>query len=151
MTTASFHPDGSLFAAGGVDGQIKIFEVKTGNSAAEFDAPGPIQSLAFSENGTWLASVSKGDSGIAIWDLRKMGQVKTLETGGAVSHVRWDYTGQYLAAASSSGITVFQYSKASKDWSEPLKAAVSSVAIEWSPKAKSLLTLSPKGALEELS
>ena len=80
-----------------------------------------------------------------------MSRVKTLEAGSAVSSVRWDYTGQFLAAAGSSGVTVFQYSKASKEWSEPLKAAVPCVAAEWGQSAKSLVVLSKKGQLARLA
>ena len=86
-----------------------------------------------------------------IWDLRKMAQVKVLEAGSAISNVRWDYTGQFLAVAGSSGITVFQYSKSSKEWSETLKAAVPSVAVEWGQRATSLVVLSKKGSLARLA
>ena len=151
LNAAAFHPDGHLLAAGGADGQIKIYDVKSGTSAASFDASGPVHSLSFSENGTWLASVSKGESSIQIWDLRKMSLIKTLDAGSTISGVTWDYTGQYLAAASSSGLTVFQYSKASKEWSEPLKVAVPCVAVAWGPNAKSLIVMSKKGALARLS
>ncbi|KAI5293525.1 hypothetical protein KEM52_005452 [Ascosphaera acerosa] len=52
LTCVQFHPDGHLLAAGGADGQIKIFEVKSGALAASFAAAGPLHALAFSENGT---------------------------------------------------------------------------------------------------
>lgn len=125
--------------------------MKSGSIAAEFDTTGTLQSLAFSENGTWLASVSRDESSILIWDLRKMSQIKSLDVGNAVSSVRWDYTGQFLAATGSSGVTVFQYSKSSKEWSEPLKAAAPGVAAEWGQKAKSLIVLSKKGSLSRLA
>ena len=151
LTTAAFHPDGHLFAAGGVDGQIKVYDVKSGANAANFDASGPIQSIAFSENGTWLASVSRGGTSVAIWDLRKAAQIKTLEIGSQISSVRWDYTGQFLLAAGPSGIAVQQYSKASKEWSEPLRSGVEAVCAEWGPKAQSVISLGSEGSLTEFA
>ncbi len=150
LTTSAFHPDGHLFAAGGADGQIKVYEVKSGANAANFDEPGPIKALSFSENGTWLASVVKGSTNVSIWDLRKSASIKTLETGGLVESIRWDYTGQFLATAGSSGLTVQQYSKSTKQWSEPLRIAAPAVDIKWGPQAHSLISLGGDGTLTVL-
>ena len=151
LTTAAFHPDGNLFVAGATDGHIKIYDVKSGTSAAEFETAGIVRSVAFSENGIWLASASRGQTSVAIWDLRKQQQIKLLETGAPVQNVVWDYTGQYLAASGPSGVTVFQYSKSSKDWSEPLKAAVPCVAAQWGQRAESLMVLGVDGSISQLA
>lgn len=151
LTAAGFHPDGHLFAAGGADGQIKVFDVKSGENAANFDLAGPLQCLAFSENGTWLAAVTKGDVSISIWDLRKAAQVKTLEIGSEIKSMRWDYTGQFLLAAGPSGLAVQQYSKATKEWSEPMRSAAAAVDVQWGPKACSIICLGPDGSLTEFS
>lgn len=147
LSAAGFHPDGHLFAAGGVDGQIKVFDVKFGVNAANFDETGPIKALSFSENGTWLAAVVKGSTNVSIWDLRKSASIKKLETGGQVEDIRWDYTGQFLATAGSSGLTVQQYSKSTKEWSEPLRSAIPAVAIEWGHKAHNLLLVGVDGII----
>ncbi|KAH0566102.1 hypothetical protein GP486_000493 [Trichoglossum hirsutum] len=147
LCTAGFHPDGHLFAAGGQDGQIKIFNVNTGTNAANFDSAGPIQALSFSENGTWLATVVKGQTSVIIWDLRKAAQTKVLEIGNKVDSVMWDYTGQFLATAGPSGISVQQYTKSTKEWSEPIRSAVSAVAVQWGPRARSLISISTDGAI----
>ena len=141
LTSAQFHPDGHLFAAGGSNGQIKLFDVTTGSSAANFEASGSLQAISFSENGTWLASAVQNSTTITIWDLRKLEQIKLLETGGQVRDVKWDYTGQFLATAGTRGVTVQQYSKSAKAWSEPLKSAVSGVALGWGTEAKNLVIL----------
>lgn len=141
LTTAQFHPDGHLFAAGGVDGQIKVFEVISGANAANFNETGPIQALSFSENGTWLAAVVTASPNVSIWDLRKSAQLKVLETGGLVNCIRWDYTGQFLATAGPSGITVQQYSRSAKEWSEPLRTAEPAVAVDWGSQAQMLVSL----------
>jgi len=150
LTSAAFHPDGHLFAAGGADGQIKLFHVKTGESAANFDLGGPVQDVSFSENGIWFAAVAKGSNSVVIFDLRKEGkaaEAKVLEIGGQVDTIRWDYTGQYLAAAGPGGLTISQYTKSSKSWTDVISLAVPATAVEWGPQASSLLTVNSDGIL----
>lgn len=147
MTCAKFHPDGHLLAAGGVDGQIKVFDVKLGAIAATFDSAAPIVALNFSENGTWLAAVTKGSSNVAIWDLRKSATTKVLDIGSPVDSVSWDYTGQFLLTGGPSGLTVQQYSKASKEWSEPLRSAVPAVAVGWGNAAHSIVVVDGQGVV----
>lgn len=139
-----------MLAAGGTNGQIKLFDVKTGDIAATFESSGPIGALSFSENGTWLAAVTKGSSSVTIWDLRKMAAIKTLETGSRVDNVSWDYTGQFLLTGGPSGVTVQSYSKASKEWSEPLKSAVPAVAVAWGEAAQSIVALDGQGVVTVL-
>lgn len=150
LTSAGFHPDGHLFAAGGADGQIKVFDVKSGANAANFDESGSIQALSFSENGTWLAAVVHGSTIVSIWDLRKSARIKVLETGGQIESLQWDYTGQFLATAGASGLAVQQYSKSTKNWSERLRSAVPAMAVEWAPKARQLVSLNADGVITVL-
>lgn len=118
--------------------------------ALTFSLGAPIQALAFSENGYWVAATAKGQSTVTIFDLRKEGDAavnKVLETGGAVSSLSWDYSGQFLATAGSSGITVQQFTKGSKKWSEPFRSSVSAVAVRWGADAKQLVSVSQEGVV----
>jgi len=150
LTCADFHPDGHIFAAGGANSQIKIFDVKTFENVANFDAAGPIQALSFSENGTWLAAAVKGSSSVGIWDLRKAKEIKSLDFGSTVKSIQWDYTGQFLAGAGPNSVAVQHYDKASKTWTEPLRKAVSAVQVRWGAQARSLVMLAPDGGVEIL-
>ena len=150
LMTARFHPDGHLFAAGGADGQIKLYEMRTGTNAANFDATGPLEAVEFSENGIWLAAVVKGSTSVSIWDLRKAVQIKVLETGGQILSVRWDYTGQYLATAGPTGVAIQHYLKSSKEWSELLRNAVPAVSIDWGSRAQNLIALDVDGVITVL-
>jgi len=153
LTIAAFHPDGHLFAAGGADGQIKLFHVKTSENAANFDLGGPVQDIAFSENGIWFAAVARGSSSVVIYDLRKEGkaaEAKVLEIGGQVDSIRWDYTGQYLAASGPRGLTISQYTKSSKSWSDVISTAVPATAVAWGPEAKTLITVNSDGVVTVL-
>ncbi|KAL8739138.1 MAG: hypothetical protein Q9181_000167 [Wetmoreana brouardii] len=147
LTTAAFHPDGHLFAAGGVDAQIKVYDVKTLTNAANFDSTGPITAISFSENGTWLASAAQGSTSVSIWDLRKAAVIYTIDAASPISALRWEYTGQFLAITGPNGLCVQQYSKSAKEWSEPLKSAVPSVAIEWGLNARTIHCLDAEGSI----
>lgn len=147
-----FHPDGHLLAAGAKDGQIKLFDVKTGAQAATFTLNRPVKTIFFSENGIWLAAVTESSSAISIWDLRKMAEIKSLETGSkAIDAISWDYTGQFLLTAGPEGLTVQQYSKASKTWTEPLRSAVPAVAVAWGKGAHSIAALDEAGVVTLLA
>ena len=151
FTCAKFHPDGHLLAAGGSDGNIRIFDVKSGSEAAVFEVGSPLQEILFSENGIWLAALAQGSTVISIWDIRKSAQIQSVDAGGVVESIDWDYTGQFLAAAGPGGITVSQYSKASKEWSAPLMVAVPGKSVAWGEAAKSLVAASEDGVITVLA
>lgn len=150
LTCCGFHPDGHLLAAGTATGDVKLFMTKTLEQAAAFRLGAPVQALAFSENGFWLAATAKGQTTVTILDLRKEGDAataKVLEIGGSVQSLAWDYTGQYLATGGASGTTVQQYAKSSKKWSEPVRNAVPAVAVRWAASAKRLVAVNGEGVV----
>ncbi|XXH04498.1 hypothetical protein Hte_010914 [Hypoxylon texense] len=154
LTTCAFHPDGHLFATGTSSGEIKLFMTKTGEEAASFPLGASVQALVFSENGFWFAATAKGQTTVTIFDLRKEGaaaQAKVLDIGSAVQSLAWDYSQQFLATAGPAGVTVQQYSKSSKSWSEPLRAAVSAVDVQWGANASKLMAVSGDGKISVLS
>ncbi|KAK4154921.1 hypothetical protein C8A00DRAFT_42389 [Chaetomidium leptoderma] len=152
LTACTFHPDGNLFGAGTQAGDIKIFKTETGEQAESYDLGSPVQTLVFSENGYWFAAAGKGQSTTALFDLRKSGPaalVKELQTGDAQA-LAWDYSGQYLATAGSTGVTVQMYQKSAKAWSEPLRTSTPATALRWGAEAKSLVTVSKEGVVSVL-
>jgi pre-mRNA-processing factor 19 len=151
LKCAQFHPDGHLLAAGGADGQIKIFDVKSGSEAATFDLAGPVKNIFFSENGIWVAGVTENSTTISIWDLRKATEIAVIETGSSVNSISWDYTGQFLAVAGEQGISVQQYAKASKEWSEILKQGTPATRIGWGRDAQSLVAVNVDGVVTTLT
>jgi pre-mRNA-processing factor 19 len=154
LTACAFHPDGHLFAAGTEAGAIKLFMTNTGEEAADFSLGAPIQAIVFSENGFWFAATAKGQTTVTIFDLRKQGdaaQAKVLDIGSAVQHLAWDYSQQFLATAGPAGVTVQQYNKGSKSWSEPLRSAVSNaVDVAWGENASKLLVVNGEGVISIL-
>ncbi|OQE31512.1 hypothetical protein PENSTE_c001G10154 [Penicillium steckii] len=151
LLSVQFHPDGHLLAAGGSDNQIKIFDVKTGAAAADYAMPGPVKCLFFSENGIFLAAVAAQSTTVSIWDLRSSKETKVLDTGSQINSIFWDYSGQYLLTGGPSGLTVQQFTKSSKAWSEPLRSAVPAVAVAWGSAAQSVVALTQEGAVTVLA
>ena len=151
LNCAQFHPDGHLLAAGGADGQIKIFDVKSGTEAATFELAGPVTSISFSENGIWVAGVIENSSVISVWDLRKAAEIATVDTGSVINSISWDYTGQFLAVAGEQGISVQHYAKASKEWSEILKRGTPATRIAWGKDAQSLVAVNEEGIITSLT
>jgi pre-mRNA-processing factor 19 len=122
--------------------------------AASFSLGAPIQALSFSENGYWFAATAKGQTMVTIFDLRKEGDAavaKVLETGGPVQSLAWDYSGQFLATGGAAGVTVQQFTKSSKKWTEPLKSSTPSVAVRWGESAKQLVTVNGEGVVSVLA
>lgn len=151
FTSAKFHPDGHLLAVGGSDGSVHVFDAKSGAEAAGFPMSNPVTAICFSENGYFMAAITDESTSISIWDLRKSKLLKVLETGSKITAIDWDYTGQFLLSGGPNGVAVQQYTKATKEWSEPLRSAVPASAVAWGSKAQSILTYDDKGVLTVLS
>ncbi|OQD74919.1 hypothetical protein PENDEC_c009G06096 [Penicillium decumbens] len=151
LLSVHIHPDGHLLAAGAANGQIKIFDIKSGTIAAEFAMPGPVKALYFSENGTFLGAVAAQSTTVSIWDLRSSKETKVLDTGSYVNSIFWDYTGQFLLTGGPSGITVQQFDKSAKQWSEPLRSAVPAVAVAFGSAAQSIVSLNDAGVVTVLA
>ncbi|KAG6150255.1 hypothetical protein E4U22_001042 [Claviceps purpurea] len=151
LTTCAFHPDGHLFAAGSMSGDVKLYMTTTLEQAVVFKVGAPVQALTFSENGFWLAAAAKDQTTVTVFDLRKEGSAataKVLETGGSVECLAWDYSGQFLATGGPSGVTVQQYTKSSKRWSEPFRTSDPVIGLGWGESAKKLVTLLKHGELK---
>lgn len=151
MTCTRFHPDGHLLAAGGIDGKLRVYETKSGTQAAAFDIGGALKKIMFSENGIWLGAVTESSSVISIWDIRKQTEIQSLQTSGHVDSVDWDYTGQFVLSGGAGGITVHQYSKQTKEWTEPFKLALATQQVAWGQGAGSILTANAEGVITTLA
>ncbi|TKX24890.1 pre-mRNA-processing factor 19 [Elsinoe australis] len=149
LSSAAFHPDGHLYSIGTIDGEIKLFDVKSLDNIHTFSssASAPVKALTFSENGTWLASILQNSTSVTIWDLRKTAELKTIDIGVPLNQAAWDYTGQYLAVGGPSCVVVQHYAKSSKTWSEPLRKATNAVDLAWGIRAKKLVTVSSEGSV----
>jgi pre-mRNA-processing factor 19 len=132
FTSAMFHPDGLILATGTGDSKIRIWDIKEQNNVAAFEGhDNAVQTLAFSENGYYMAS---GDgSAVKLWDLRKLKNFQTINV--PATSVSFDFSAQFLAAGHGDSVSVYN----SKTWEvvttfdKAHAGAVTDVA--WSPSA----------------
>jgi len=110
----AFHPDGKMLGACTADKVVKMIDVKSGVVPATLDGhKGNLTSLAFSENGYYLAT-GDDQGAIKLWDLRKVVSFKTIEDSaiGSVGALSFDNSGSYLSVGGTD-VRVFSTS----DWS----------------------------------
>ncbi|KAL2492443.1 Receptor for activated C kinase 1B [Abeliophyllum distichum] len=68
VNTAVVSPDGSLYASGGKDGVILLWDLAEGKKLYSLEVGSVIHSLCFSPNRYWLFAAT--EASIKIWDLK---------------------------------------------------------------------------------
>ncbi|KAF9107883.1 Pre-mRNA-processing factor 19 [Mortierella sp. AM989] len=114
-SSAAFHPDGLLFGTGTTDSTVKIWDVRTKESAASFDGHvGAVKTMTFSENGYLMAAAGENNE-VSIWNLRTMEVVQKLKVAdqGIINALAWDQSGTYLGVGGTD-IRIFKV----KTWQE---------------------------------
>jgi pre-mRNA-processing factor 19 len=123
-TSAAMHPDGLLYGFGTDDGRVRIWDARddktlAGTLDSHTGAGKSVTTLSFSENGYFLATGSKQDPSVNVFDLRKLSILSTINFGAdgnaKVNEVRFDPSAQFLSVV---GTEAKVY--ANKSWEEVL-------------------------------
>ena len=94
-----FHPDGLIFGTSEADGVVRIWDISSQQNVAAFEChKSEVSGISFSENGYYLATCSKNENIVKLWDLRKPKNFKTLEFSekDVINNVEFDFSGNYL-------------------------------------------------------
>jgi len=123
-SSGKFHPDGLIFATGTSRAEVRIWDLKSSaqGNAKPATQPlrghsGPVEAIAFSENGFHLATASRSNE-VKLWDLRRLKNFKTLTLSESfkVRHLMFDKSGTYLSVVGND-IRVFRI----KEWNEVVR------------------------------
>ena len=104
-TAVRFSNDGRLVAVGYHEGWVRLWDWESGRKTGEFQKHfGQVPTVAFSADGTLLASGGDGDEKVVLYSVATVRVLKTLEghTGG-VKSVAFAPDGKSLAAAGNDG------------------------------------------------
>jgi pre-mRNA-processing factor 19 len=140
FSSLAIHPDGALLGIGTPSSTLHVYDIRAGTIAAsltpeEVAQPFTVNTLSFSENGYHLAAPDSASS-VAIWDLRKLKPVRSIDLQSAKIHsVRYDTSAQFLAVAGSD-VRVFQ----NKTWDELVRLESEAVDVNFGMEGKELWT-----------
>jgi WD40 repeat protein len=147
INAGALSADGRVFAAGGHDKKLRIWNVQTGGLLAEL--PGHtdiIVDVAFSPDGLRVATAS-WDRTARIWDVRAKRSVRVLpDHGASVTSVRFSHDGRVMATGDGDGrVRIWDAARGTllhtipaHDWKGSMVEGVTRVA--FSPDDSQLLT-----------
>nr|VFJ58265.1 MAG: WD40 repeat [Candidatus Kentron sp. FW] len=130
-------PDGHILASPSLDGTIRLWEVETGQLLQTLEHQGIPICVAWSPDGTRLASGGgPGDKRVSLWDITSGQQIRILdEHDGRVNGVAWSPDGRWLASCSDDE-TVRIRAPETKQLLRELEGHTGSInEIAWSPDA----------------
>lgn len=100
--TVDFSPDGKVLGTTHVsdraDHRLRLWDPRTGTLVRSLPVPENVICLAFSDDGTRLATVSRDSPTIMLWDVDTGRHIRTFDKGGAAFGVAFNHDGSLLAA-----------------------------------------------------
>jgi len=117
---AAFGPEDDLAVTRWENGAARLWRTDTGETVAELDLDGPVQSVGFSPDGRFVVAAASFD-GADVWDTRSGKRVARLPKPGT-EMAEFDRTGRYLLTGSTDG--------SASVWAVPSWAPVATVHLE---------------------
>ncbi|HEY7729420.1 MAG TPA: BTAD domain-containing putative transcriptional regulator [Gaiellaceae bacterium] len=142
-----FSPDGELVATAGIDGKLRVHDLRSGRQIASVQVSGSLQDVAFSPDGKWVAAGSLAGK-IAILDVARRTLARTIDHEDAIVPVRFSPNGKAIATGDSAGKVHFWDPTTGRQIGRALGGQngwVSSVTFD--PSGRAVLTTSADGKL----
>lgn len=157
----SLSSDGRLLALESSDGEIKLWDVSSRKSVASIDVPheqdeddagSGVSSLAFSPDGSLLATGGRWDALVKLWDIASREPVATFSSQNTTTSLAFSPDGKLLAAYGQTG-TVMLWDVANKKRVEidahEQRFAHGRREVAFSPDGKLLATGGERGAIRD--
>jgi WD40 repeat protein len=94
----AFSPDGRFLATGGTVPTVRLWDVTTGEVVRTLRLQDGLFSVAFSPDGTILASVGGSERAVELWDVESGVKLRSLPHGNQLMAVTFSPDGKLLAA-----------------------------------------------------
>ena len=98
----NFSPDDKLVGTAGVDGRLRVYDVRTGRSLGSVGAKTSLQDLDFSSDGKFAAAAGLGGD-IMIWNVTRRTLERTIHHKDAILSIRFSPDGQKIATGDLPG------------------------------------------------
>jgi WD40 repeat protein len=143
----NFTSDDRLVGTAGLDGTVRLYDVRTGKRVAKLTAKGTLQDLDFSSDGRRLAAAGLGGD-IWIWNLRRRALERTIRHGSAVLSIRFSPDGKYIATGDLPGNVDFWDATTGRQVGRTLGGQNGYVlSVTYNPSGTEVMTTSTDGKL----
>jgi WD40 repeat protein len=143
----SFSPDDRLVGTAGIDGKLRLYQLRTGRQIASVQVKGSLQDLDFSPDGERVAAAGlAGD--IAIWSLARQTLERTIHHKDAILAIRFSPDGEEIATGDLPGNVDFWDPLTGRQVGRALGGQNGYVlSVTFNPKGTQLMTTSSDGKL----
>jgi WD40 repeat protein len=141
----NFSADDRLLGTAGVDGGLRLYDLRTGRRIVHVQVKGSLQDLDFSSDGRLVAATGLGGD-IAIWDLAGHRLARTIHHGDGLQSIRFSPDGGTIATGDFRGNVDFWDAATGRKAGRTLGGQNGDVlSVTYSPNGKQVMTTSTDG------